>query len=297
MKNLFLPILIAFLLTSLFTTRAQESIKLELSVEKTNFLLGEPVVVLVKLTNTGPVTITIPSGLEPEMDVLHYEIINPKGKTSQFSPLFVMDTDWLITLNKNESTYGSARLFFGGEGYYFPEPGVYRVKVRYKSFQSNSLQVNVLKPKDDSERLQARLILDNNEVGLFLMLEGGDELQEAQKVLRILEQRYPKSLLTAYVRFAQGKNLSVPARNFVTKKPRGADFTRAIEILESIKDMNVLMYYRVKTAATLSKCYQKTGRTEDARKVLEEVRQQLNKLKRLTPYFTKEIDAAFQKMQ
>lgn len=297
MKRVFLPLIFALILFPLFNIKAAENLKLELSAEKSDFLPGEPVVILVKATNTGDSLLVIPGGLEPEMDALIYEITDPQGKTTPFSPLMVMDTDKRITLNKNESAYGTARLFYGGQGYSFPQPGVYKVMARYKSFRSNSLGLKISEPKNAEESEQARLILDNTEVGLFLMLEGGDELQQAQKAMETLAQKYPQSLLTAYVRYAQAKNLSVPARNFVSKKPRGANLPAAIDILQSVKDADILMYYRLKTVTTLSECLQASDRKEDARKVLEDMQQLLQKQQRLMPYFNTELQAKMQTLQ
>ncbi len=297
MKYFLLPVFGMLLMTFLFSTHAQQGIKIELSAEKTTFLLGEPVVVLVKVTNTANSPLMIPVGLEAECDMLHYEITNPDGKTTPYSPMYVVDTDKRIILNKNESAYGAARLFYGGNGYTFTKPGTYKVQARFKDVQSNALAVKISAPQNDAEREQAALILDNAEVGLFLMLEGGDELMEAHKALATLEEKYPQSLLTAYVKFAQGKNLSVPARNFVSKKPRDANLTKAIEILQSVKDAPLQMYYRVKAATTLSTCYQKTGRKEDARKTLEGMQKLLTNQKRLAPYFSRALKVGFQQLK
>lgn len=297
MKYFLLPILGMMLMTFLFSTHAQQGMKIELSAEKTTFLLGEPVVVLVKVTNTANSPLMIPGGLEPEFDMLHYEVTDPDGKATPYSPMYVADTDKRIILNKNESAYGAARLFYGGNGYTFTKPGTYKVRASFKDAQSNTLAIKISVPQNDAEREQAALILDNPEVGLFMMLEGGDELMEAHKALATLEEKYPQSLLTAYVKFAQGKNLSVPARNFVTKKPRDAKLTKAIEILKGVKDAPLQMYYRLKVATTLSTCYRKTDRLEDARKVLEEMQQQVSKQKRLAPYFSKELEMSLEQLK
>ncbi len=297
MKHFLLPVLGMMLITFLFNIHAQEGMKIELSAEKTTFLLGEPVVVLVKVTNTGNSPLVIPGGLEPEFDMLHYKITDPDGKATPYSPMYVADTDKRVILNKNESAYGTARIFYGGNGYSFTKPGTYKVKASFKDAQSNALAIKVSAPQNDAEREQARLILDNAEVGMFLMLEGGDELMEAHKALETLQQKYPQSVLTAYVKFAQGKNLSVPARNFVTKKPRDADLNRAIEILKSIEGAKMLMYYRLKTATTLSTCYRKSNRTQDARKVLEDMQQLLKRQKNLIPYYSGELESKLQMLK
>lgn len=297
MKNILFPILVAFLITPFCFIQAAEGVKLELSVEKSSFMLGEPVVVLVKVTNTGDSELAIVGGVEPEFDVLHYEVAGPDGESKPFSPLYVADTDKRIVLNRGESMHGTARIFYGGNGYTFSKAGTYKVTASFKNYRSNTLSIQISEPQNQAEREQARLILENSEVGLFLMLEGGDELKEAHRVRDTFQQEYPQSLLTAYLKFAQGKNLSVPARNFVSKQPRDANLEGAIEMLQSVKDREMQMYYRVKTATTLSTCYQKTGQMQEAQKVLEEMQQTLNRQERLTPYFSPEISSELQRIK
>lgn len=298
MRYFFLIMMTAWFAASLAVGAAGESFKLELSAEKNSFLLGEPVVVLVKVTNTGSTPLVIPGGLSPEMDALVYEISGPRGEGIPFSPLYVADTDQSISLNRNESVHGAARIYYGGNGFSFPEAGSYKVTVRYKTERSAPLSLTITAPRDAAEEKQARLMLDNNEVGLFLMLEGGDELAKAQEVTDAMLRDYPGSLLSAYLRYARGKNYSVPARNFVSQKPRGADLPRAIELLTPLQENSaILMFYRLRSATTLSRCLQQSGRGQEARKVLEDLQGQLQRLPRLQPFFGPEIRAQLQKLR
>lgn len=297
MRYFFITMMTGLFLISLATGAAGQDFKLELSAEKSSFLLGEPVVVLVKVTNTSATPLNLPGGIGPEMDLLVYEISGPRGENVPFSPLYVADTDKMITLNRNESTHGAARIFYGGNGYTFPEAGDYKVTVRYKSERSAPLPLSITAPGNADEEKQARLILDNNEVGLFLMLEGGDELLKAQEVTDTMLRDYPGSLLSAYLRYARGKNYSVPARNFVSKKPRGADLPGAIEILTPLQDINILMFYRLKSTTTLSHCLQQSGRGAEARKVLEDLQGNLQGQPRLQPYFAPQLNAQVQKLK
>lgn len=221
MRYFFMMMMTVWFAAGMIAGAAGQSFKLELSAEKSSFLLGEPVVVLVKVTNTGSTPLVIPGGLSPEMDALIYEVSGPRGERVPFSPLYVADTDKSITLNRNESAHEAARIFYGGNGYSFPEAGGYKITVRYKTERSAPLSLTITAPRNAAEEKQARLILDHNEVGLFLMLEGGDELVKAQEVTDTMLRDYPGSLLSAYLRYARGKNYSVPARNFVSQKPRG----------------------------------------------------------------------------
>lgn len=297
MSSINIYCLLILILGSFHIAMASNNLELSLNAERNEFILGEPVIVYLNVTNRDSDPFTTLPYVNPEVDIYHYYIINPDGKKISFSPLFVDDFDTSVTLKKGESVFGGARIFYGGHGYYFKIPGEYQIFVRYKNNQSNKLSIKILSPRNDSEREQAKLILDHPEVGLFLMLEGGDELSDAIKQIETMKRKYPNSQLTDYLRYAEAKNYSVPARNFVTKKPRDADLPRAIEILEEIKEKEIQMFYRSKVFKTLSTNLSKTGKQTEARKVLEDFQLILNKHKNLKPYFIDEIQQELNKLQ
>ena len=292
-------IILIFLWFSLLpgvTTMAQP-VEIVLTADKTEFMLGEPVVVLVALTNKGQEPLKVSPELGPEGDNLQYRITGPGGKGTAFSPLFVEDRADFRTLATGEMVRGTARIFYGGNGYSFPDAGTYSVVASFKGSRSAALRLKVLPPQTNAEREQSRLILGQNEVGLFLMLEGGDELAEAQKQIEQLTTRYPDALLTSYVRYAVAKNLSVPARNFVSQKPRAADLPQSISIMKSLTEKNMVLYYQAKVATTLSAMLSKTNRNEEARSVLQQFQSRLSKMESIRPYFMPDIEQRLKKME
>ncbi len=287
-----------FLIFSIaMATITNGAFEIHLTAEKAEFKLGEPVVVLVSLTNKGSEPVNISPELGPEADFLQYLITDPDGKETPFSPAFVADRADFITLGKDEMATGTARIFYGGNGYSFPKPGKYSIVARYKDSRSTPFEIRVLAPANEAEREQARMILDHTEVGLFLMLEGGDELADAKKQIDALIAKHPTSILTHYVRYAVAKNLSVPARNFVSKKPRSANLPRAIEILQGLKDKDFQFYYQSKANSTLASSLAKLNRNDDARKVLQDFRKKLEGMEKLRPYYLKHINDQLDKMK
>jgi hypothetical protein len=208
-----------------------------------------------------------------------------------------VDRDRFITLRKNETLTGTARIFYGGNGYTFAKAGKYSVAARYKESRSNALEIRVLDAANDAEREQAKLILDHPEVGLFLMLEGGDELADAKKQIDALISKHPNSILTHYVRYAVAKNHSVPAKNFVSKKKRGADLPKAIEILQGLKDKDFQFYYQSKANSTLAASLAKLNRKDEARKVLQDFRKKLEGADKIRPYYMKRVDEELDKIK
>lgn len=283
--------ILIFLVMFISGTAYAEYLKVEISVtaEKKEFLLGEPVIVYVTVTNIGEEEIKIIPEVNPEVDIFRYFITDPSGKTKPFSPVYVAEPDTIKTLKQNESISGSARVFYGGHGYYFPKPGKYTVTVRYENIESKPLTLEILTPKDEAEKEQAKLILDTPEVGLFLILEGGDELINAGKAIETLTQKYPDSVLTSYCRYAVAKNYSVPARNFVTKKPRKANLPETIKILKSLKVEKMQLFYQSKVFINLSSSLTKMGKKDEARKVLLKFQKKLDEKKELHRLYLKKL--------
>ncbi len=274
-----------------------QSVELALTSDKTEFMLGEPVVVLVALKNTGHDTLYVSPEFGPEGGNIDYIVTGPDGKAKSFSPLYVQDRADFRPLAPGQTFRGTARIFYGGNGYTFQDPGNYSVVASTGKSRSSPLRLKVLPPQNAAEREQARLILGQNEVGLFLMLEGGDELAEAQKQIEQLTSRYPDGLLASYVRYAVAKNLSVPAKNFVSQKPRPADIPRAIAILQSLTDREMVLYYQAGVATALATLLSKTNRTDEARTVLQEFQSRVSRRENVRPYFLPEIEQRLKNMK
>jgi hypothetical protein len=279
---LFLLLIFGLLLSVI----AQERLTISVIAEKSEYLLGEPVVVYVMIKNSGNKTLAVSADIAPERDMYIYYITNPEGETKRFAPIFVEEPDEMKKLRRNESVGGSARIFYGGNGYTFPKSGEYQVAVHYQDTKSLHLKIKILEPGNEAEKDQANHILDHSEVGLFMMLEGGDELSDAMAQIESLNANYPDALLTAYVRYALAKNYSVPARNFVSKKPRDANLPKSIEILESLKSKEIQLYYRNKVFNTLSSNLEMVGRKEDAQNVKGEFRKIMETKENMQPFFS-----------
>lgn len=290
----FLLILLSILMT---LNTAGQNVEINLAVEKNQFQLGEPVVLLVSVTNRDRTEINVPPELGPESDFLTYVVSDPDGKETAFSPLFVADYADYKALGRNETARGTARIFYGGNGYTFTRPGRYNVTAHYRDSRSRPVTLQVLQPRTDAEREQARIVLDHPEVGLFWMLEGGDELEDALNQFDTLLRDLPGSLITQYARYAMAKNYSVPARNFVSQKPRNADLPRTVEILLETKIEEMQYYYRTKAVETLATALQKLERRDEARNVLEEFSRNLEQRENLLPYFMPRIEEKLRELR
>ena len=106
-------IIMCFLLVAAAPVMAQP-VDLVLAADKTEFMLGEPVVVFVALTNKGQEPLKVSPQLGPEGDNIQYRIKGPDGKEKAFSPLFVEDRADFRTLATGETIpWNSAHLLWG----------------------------------------------------------------------------------------------------------------------------------------------------------------------------------------
>lgn len=289
MKNPSTIVLAATLLAVSANAQTQTNLELVLTAEKTEFQLGEPVIVYLSVTNRAEEPIRLPPEVGPEEDVYVYSIADPAGTTTPFSPGFVLERPEWITLAKDQVVRGPARIFFGGKGYTFAQPGDYKVSASYRGSTSNQLTVTVRSPAGAAEQSQASKILDHPEVGMFLMLEGSDELDDGLAQIRAMTADHPDSLLTAYLQYAEALNLSRPARNFVTGKARPAKHTEAIGILNGLKERQLPAVYQFAVYRTLAESLEATGKKAEARAALQEFEKKLDASARMKPFFTERV--------
>jgi hypothetical protein len=113
---------------------------LNLVADKEAYVVGDPVVVYVTVTNTSDKVAEAPILFGPEYDVYTYTIQGPDGKPVRFAPLMVKETYVPnASLERGQQVSGSARIFFGAQGYSFLNPGLYAIRCTYGSQTSNEL--------------------------------------------------------------------------------------------------------------------------------------------------------------
>lgn len=289
MKNLIILFLILGI-THASLSLAQDQLKITIRTEKNAFQLGEPIVIYSTITNNTQEQIQVFTEIRPETDIYHFLISSPKGQTKTFHPIYIEEPDVLTILGPNEQLRDAARLFYSGKGYSFPEAGNYKVQLRSQGMASNLIDIKILTARTDAEKEQAKLVLEHPELGFFLMIEGSDVLADAQEQIEILRRKYMNSLITPYFLYGLGKNYSVAKRNFMTKQAREADLPKAIEILESIKNAEMQLFYRNKVFLTLAGCLKQQGKIEEARIVLIEWQRILEIHQGLKPFFNGRLE-------
>jgi hypothetical protein len=269
-------------------TIANAQLKLSLTSDKTTFILGEPVIVYVTVKNTGRSEVKIPSKVDPKLTDYVYYVTGTDGKEKVYSPVVVGESVHSVTLKKNETLNGTAELFFGGGEYYFKNPGKYKIEVKYGETKSAPFTINVKKSNEENEA--AKMIFGSKEVGFYYEIGGSDELKEANKIVDQLIKSHSKSPVADYFAVKRAQNLSVHARNFVTKKPRAPKYDEALKILNGIKDKKMPLFYKDRVTKAIVKIYNKTNKTNDAVKELEQFKSMLNEKAKYKKFFIKDVE-------
>ncbi len=257
---------------------AQEVLTLQIQVDKEQFDLGEPVVLYVTLRNAGSQAVEVLHFLEPEFGYAEYLITGPDGEELKFRPSALVDhPEPYQLLAPGEEIQGEAKIFFGGAGWTFANPGTYNVRAAYLGtggVVSNTITISVLQPTSAAARAAAQQFINSEEVGYFLLFEGGDHLTEGMQRLELVAQNYSQTPHAAYANYALGNNLLQDFANFRTNSMRAADPQRAIAYLERAQLSTVSLYQTMHTHLSLARGYTLIGNSERA----TAVRGQLNNL-------------------
>jgi len=271
MKKKLLPCLIIMSVTLLFPfhLNARESVALEIKADKRAFTLGEPIIIYVSLTNTGRTATEVMRILEPDAGFVEYWVKRPDGKDAAFLPWAHKDhPSPLQRLSPGEAVRAEAKIFFGGDGWTFTKPGRYEIRAVYlKRVNSNRLTVTVLPTADEATKRAADLFLRSDEVGKFLLFEGGDHLSDGIRRLKQAANQFPQTPHASYANFALGANLMQDFVNFKVNRLRRADPHRAIKYLEKARAYPLTFHYTVNTHLSLIEGYKRVGDSRKAKTV------------------------------
>jgi hypothetical protein len=248
----------------------------QIQMGKQEYLPGQPSISYLKLANTGSKPISVLDALDPAYSIVKF-YVKKDGKETRYIPYVYIDfTPREVQLDPGESIAGRAKIFYGANGYSFPEPGRYQVRAVYDStsygtpieISSNTIDVVIRSPKDKDEEEQVQLI-KGEEQALFFLFEGGDHLKEGIDNLTKLSQKYPKSTLGTYANAALGVHWSKGFKDFENSRVRQPDDSMARSYLETATE-NVKGYWADATYLKLADIYGKAGEKSSMKGVLDD---------------------------
>ena len=249
----------------------------QIQMGKEEYLPGQPSIAYLKLTNVGSEDLSVIDKINPEYNVAKFYIKKEDKDEIRFMPyVFYEFIPEKKILKPGESINGRAKIFYGSNGYIFPEPGTYKLRSEYhgladglgRIIESNIIDVIVRKPKDKGEEEQVELITGKEQALLFLF-EVGDHLTEGLNQLTKLAQQYPQSVLGSYANAVLGLHWSREFKDFKNKRVRQPNYEMARSFLETASDI-VEGYWANATYLNLAEINKKTGNKINTINVLDE---------------------------
>lgn len=245
-------------------------LEVTLRLDRETYLLGEPVVAYVAITNRDAAPVAIDSRLDPELGVVGYWITGPDGVERRFLPHAVADSDFpKVELAPGESVYGTARLDVGGHGWTFRAPGSYALRATYRGRRAGSppVALEISSPEQGRPAEHAATLLGSADLGAFWLFEEGDHFRGALDALRRLARERENTPLGRWAAYMLGSAFSKSFANFEERRLRPADRPRAIEHLEAVKDSLPSFYFTAKAHLLLDLDHRRLGRDDQAARV------------------------------
>jgi len=231
--------------------RDESGLTLTISTHQKSFALGEPVVLEIALGTTDGRGRRVHTWLHPNCGMVKVVMRKPSGEVVAYEPLI----DHLVggresMLTSDASIRDSAYIGFGKDGFYFDQPGHYRIRAAYAAMDgsevlSDIITVRVRYPVTAADEALADLFMGEDQ-GTLLYLLGSDHpsLQRGNDAFDEVLNKHAKHPMANYVRLIKGINAS---RDFktVTEDNDNRVVVRQAQLDESAKLLSVAAESRV----------------------------------------------------
>ncbi|MCD6062185.1 MAG: hypothetical protein K0R82_96 [Flavipsychrobacter sp.] len=189
-------------------------LKLELQPAKRAFAFGEPVVTELKLRCMDLNGKLVNTCLHPKYEYVKIAILKPNGKVVTYEPVGhnCAVPDFRQLTAEDNTAYASAYIGYGKDGFYFDQPGFYKIKAAYlhedgSVIQSDEVTIRVKSPVTKAEDEIADHYF-TNEAGMLFYLLGSDSpsLQKGMEDMRHVADKYKTNELSIYANLLLGVN-------------------------------------------------------------------------------------------
>lgn len=230
----------------------ESGLMLGISTHQRSFALGEPVVLELKLKATTTRGRRAHTWLHPDFGMVRVVISKPSGQVVAYEPMI----DHLVgekqkMLGVDDEVRDSAYIGYGKGGFYFDQPGQYRVRAAYAALEgsqvlSDILTIRVRYPVTKDEDTLAELFLGEDQ-GVLLYLQGSDNpsLRSGNDAFDEVIDRFGEHPLATYARMVKGinagrvfKTVNAGQGRPVTVRP--ANTEESIALLSSATEARVL---------------------------------------------------------
>ena len=240
-------------------------IDLKIFTDKSEYLLGEPVIAYIHIINSSSEPVSIIDQIDPKYGYMNFYVKRDNEEELLFVPYTVADSIIHTSiLEPGKSITEAIKIFYGGNGWTFESAGKYQVRALYKwniespteNIDSDVIALNIISPKNEQEKEQVNLFM-GKEQGKFLLFESGDHLSNGISSLQNLVNKFPESQLANYANFALGKNFAIDFKDFQKGRIRKAEIEKSIAHLNKTKDKEIGSYFKKETFFTLAESIQK----------------------------------------
>jgi hypothetical protein len=226
----------------------RSGLRLELETPST-FAYGEPVTVQVRLRGGDPSGVMVTRHLRPRNGQVQIAIAGPSGQVRLFEPLLhhcVSEADAVVLDAEKPSHADTAFIHYGKDGFYFDQPGTYRLRARHTAADGSNIVSPMttvrVRPPVSAEDEEVAELLFGDEQGTLMYLVGSDldDLRAGNDALTKVREEHPEHRLADFARVIQGVNAArefklVEADNEVqVRKP---DEGTAAELLGAVFDV------------------------------------------------------------
>lgn len=244
-------------------TANEQPFCLDLFSSRSEVLLGEPVRLIVSLTNCSSEMQTERDMLAPEFGLLSVWVQRPgAAKEELYGPAVRRDGRGkrAIELAPGEALNAELPIYFGRDGWVLDREGAYSIRVEYpigKDYiQSESLKLRV-SPDDAGDHAAANAFMQPH-ASRFYFLTGGDEKGEHE--LEQIVEAYPDTIWASYSRLAIELNNVLSGDSASRKASCQQLYDDASSTLASIPDI-VTVYHGYQV---LVQCLRDAGMDREA---------------------------------
>lgn len=230
----------------------ESGLVLAISTHKNSFALGEPVVLELTLQATDTCGRRAHTWLHPNYGLVKIVVSKPGGEVVAYEPMIDhLVGDSQTVLGVGDEVRDSAYIGYGKGGFYFDQPGQYRVRAAYAALDGSQvlsaiLTIRVRYPVSQDEDKLAELFLGDAQ-GQLLYLKGSDNdrLRTGNDAFDEVLDRFEAHPMATYARMIKGvnagrtfKTVNAADGKLVTVRPARAE--DSIALLSQVADAQVL---------------------------------------------------------
>jgi len=211
-------------------------LRLNVSVDSREYIIGETIVLDVELVPAGKTTIRLPNHLDPGFDALRIWIETPEGERFLHRPLFrFCPAQGLHTgISQSSPLRNNPRITMGANGLNFRVPGEYRIWAEFRLPNSSGSRpllsrketIRVRRATTAAEAQLAQLLMARD-IAFFVAHGGGPIRDDRRNQLQQAIRRHRDHPAASHIRYALAKDMiRCGRRRSADKLLAGLEFTQ-----------------------------------------------------------------------